>query len=233
MATKALERIYLDSFLKSIGWNYSNIEEGESPDFIVKSESQSFGVEVTQIFKDSSQRGSKLKEDESQRGKFLIKLAKEYYRRGGHPIALKGMIFDLPNQSMTQELLQKLINESHCHQPWERSQLCIESDNKKYAEFYITRLPDLIGHYDRWICMNNTIGWVQNLDKVLLEKTIQEKSAKIDKYHEAVDNVILLIVVDRIKQSGMMEWCAQEICCGCGFMSVYLHIFPFETYKVA
>ena len=233
MVSKLLERIYLDSFLKSIDGNYSNIEERESPDFIIGSGSQSFGVEVTQIFKDRSRRGSKIKKDEAQREKFLIELAKEFYHRGGRPIALKSLILDLPNPSMTQGLLQNLVNESHHLQLWERSKLCIESAFKKYAEFYITRLPDIIGEYSRWICMDNMIGWIQSLDKVLLEKTIQEKSVKIRKYHDVIDNVILLIVIDRIKQSGMMEWGAHEMCCGCGFMSVYLHIFPFETYKVA
>lgn len=111
--------------------------------------------------------------------------------------------------------------------------MLVESYSTKYAEFYITRLPDLIGQYNRWICMNNTIGWVQKLDKALLEKTIQEKSTKIDKYHEVIDNVILLMVIDRIRHSGMMEWCTEGLCCGYGFTSVYIHFFPFETYKVS
>lgn len=232
MASKAIERVHLESFLKSVGCNYSKIDERESPDFIVYSASRSFGVEVTQIFKDNSRKGSKKKTVESMRDKFLAGLADEYYRQEGCAIALKGKIWTLPDQSNRQKLLQKLHEFVH-HKPWECSEILVESVNKKYAKLFVTRLPDSVKRYDRWICMNNSIGWVRSLDKKSLEAIIQKKSENIQTYRNVVNNVVLLIVADRIKESGMLQWDDKEMCSNHGFISVYLHVFPLETKKIA
>lgn len=81
--------------------------------------------------------------------------------------------------------------------------------------------------------MNNITGWVRNLDYRLLEQTIQEKSGNLEEYRRKVSEVILLIVIDRMNESGKLQWPAQEMCNSHGFKSVYLHIFPFETHKIA
>jgi hypothetical protein len=234
MASKQTDRLYLDSFLKSVGWEYSKIESGEAPDFIIYSTHRTFGIEVTQMFKDKSSKGSRKKAIESVRDRFLKKLAQEYYDQGGRPILLKVWMYTLPDQSDTERLLHRL-HESVPPEPWKRAESCFEAGNNKIAEFSITRLPDSTGHYNRWICMNNTIGWVSNLDYQLLEQRIQEKSGNLEEYRRKVSEVILLIVIDRMQESGMLQRHTQEkeICNSHGFKSVYLHIFPFETHKIA
>jgi len=235
MASKQIERLYLNSFLKSVGWEYSKIEPGEpgeSPDFIIYSTHRTFGIEVTQIFKDKPRKGSRKKAIESGRNRFLKKLAQEYYDQGGRPILLKVWMYTLPDQSDTERLLHRL-HESVPPEPWDHAKVCFEAGNNKVAEFFITRLPDSTGRYARWTCMNNTIGWVRNLDCQLLEQTIRKKSEKLEKYRRKVSEVILLIVIDRMNESGMLQWPAQGMCNSHGFKSVYLHIFPLETHKIA
>lgn len=162
MASKQIERLYLDSFLKSVGWEYSKIESGESPDFIIYSTERTFGIEVTQIFKDKSREGSRKKAIELRRDEFLKKLAQEYYDQGGRPILLKVWMYTLPDQSDTERLLHRL-HESVPPEPWDHAKVCFEAGNNKVAEFFITRLPNSTGRYARWTCMNNITGWVRNL----------------------------------------------------------------------
>jgi hypothetical protein len=229
MVSKKIERFYLKSFLKSIGWDNSLIEETESPDFIIKSGDQSFGVEVTQLFKDDSKFGSMLKRDESEHNLFLTELAKEYYQNGGCPIYLSvKKIANLPDQNTRQELLLKL--KSLFIQPWEHTEVCVESGN---FNLDITRLPDAVGPYNRWICIDDGIDWVRSLDKNIVEQKIKEKSAKIGEYHKVIKDIVLLIVIDRYKKSGKLQWNAQETCHNYGFTSVYLHTLPLETHKIA
>jgi hypothetical protein len=237
MASKKIERLYLDSFLKSVGWECCEPDPGESPDFIIHdsiiySTHRTFGIEVTQIFKDESTKGSSKKAVESHRDKFLKKLTQEYYDQGGHPILVKLWIYTFPDQSDAERLLHRL-HESVPPEAWDRAEFCFEAGNNKIAEFFITRLPDSTGRYTRWTCMNNAIGWVRNLDYQLLEQTIQEKSENLEEYRRKVSEVILLIVIDHMNESGMLQWPAQKMCNSHGFKSVYLHIFPLKTYKIA
>ena len=71
MASKVLERIFVEGFLQRLGPGYVILEERESPDFLVSDGHEKFGLEVAQVFRDQGPAGSPSKAAESRRVQYL------------------------------------------------------------------------------------------------------------------------------------------------------------------
>ena len=61
MASKVLERIFVEGFLQRLGLGYVILEERESPDFLVSDGQEKFGLEVAQVFRDQGIGGGAIK----------------------------------------------------------------------------------------------------------------------------------------------------------------------------
>jgi hypothetical protein len=230
MASKVLEQIYLHGFVEKQP-QFQIVDESatrESPDFLLRDATGVIGVEVTQVFRNDSDAGSPAKAAESRRQAYLGRLAAEYYAVHGRPLYVEA---NLPNRPDTE--LSSVVEKLHAmrpSEPWDWSHFSIGHD----SVFNLTALPDEAGSYKKWICINNSVGWVGRLHSDLLAARIEEKAPKLPLYRTAADRVALLLVVDRTNESGMLQWPdGATPPSSAGFDAIFLYLYPREVFQLA
>jgi len=121
MASKELERMFLDGWLKDHP-ELTFVRNSERPDFIVQDDVGELGVEVRQVFRDKGRKGSPKRIKESSRGKFLRKLASAYYTAGGRPISLSSLMSIVPSNEAIDRIVAKLRAERPA-ELWEQERI--------------------------------------------------------------------------------------------------------------
>jgi len=199
MASKVLEQIYLHGFVEKHPQFHivDESETRESPDFLLRDATGVIGLEVTQVFRNDSDAGSPAKAAESRRQAYLGRLAFEYYSAHGRPLHVQAHLPDRPDTELS--LVVENLHAMRPAEPWGRSRFSVGHD----TVFHLTALPDEAGSYSKWICINNSVGWVGRLHSDLLASRIREKAPKLPTYRKAADRVALLLVADRTSESGM------------------------------
>ncbi len=228
------ERLYLEAFLGQIGWHHHRIAWGpDPPDFLLETGDEIIAVEMTQLYKDEGLRGSPVKAAEGERAKFLRQLASEYYAQGGRPLLVKAMVPGIPDPRAVAALAARL-HECRPTVAWDTTEFEAKVGGLEHARFYLRALPDEQARYSRWECITDAVGWVRPLSVELIAERIQEKAEKLQEYLKAADRVMLLLVADRLLNSGKLEFAPTGTRLPtCGFSEVHLLMFPLRTYQVA
>ena len=234
MTQKETERLFLDAFIRHIGWDVREVTAREKPDFIVTTSDGVFGLEVTQLFKNVSARGgSSNKASEVSRSKFMSKLADQYYRRDNRPILLTANFAEPPVFTGLSEIADR-VRAAVPEAEWETSQVNLETRSGPSTKLHIQRLPDSCEQYRRWICINNSLGWVRSLDADEVLARNRVKAGRLSSYKSMVDRVRLLLVVDRTHEASMFSWTPTESHLpSLGFEGVYIYLHPDEAFHVA
>ncbi|MGA6826780.1 hypothetical protein ACO9S2_04090 [Nitrospira sp. NS4] len=227
MASKVLERIFVEGFLPRLGSGYAILEERESPDFLVSDGEERFGLEVAQVFRDQSPTGSPTKAAESRRVQYLRRLASDYYSRSGLPLLVTA---NIPNRfSMDTSVVADRLKTERPAVHWTRSRFEMNS-----ATFYLTSLPSEAGAYSRWRCGNNSVGWRGWLTAADVEPVIGDKASKLSSYRVGIARVELLLVVDVVHTSGLIRWRdGTPHPAAHGFDAVHLYFHPEEARRLA
>jgi hypothetical protein len=226
MASKQLERVYLDGFLKSFP-HLHVIADCEAPDFILRDAAGPIGLEVVQTFRDSSRAGSKTKEIESRRQATISDLSQRYYDSGGKPILVTAL--------MSGASLGDLDRLANTLQRWRPSKLWLQRRlrlSRTGATLYVTALPREAGRYQRWRCASNSAGWVRQADD-LVSAAIAKKAAKLSVYRKAVDRIALLVVADATRTSGMLRPSGDLRVPNQGFEAIYFYRHPEAAVQLA
>lgn len=225
---KQSEALYAANLSKdmSYGWIVDvPFNEDDWPDLMITTSSNDkFGLEVRDMYVDDSSKGSIEKGNESFRHKLLKKLSVEYYAKRGVPILLdiRGPFYNESVGKILDYLLSVKLQE------WVHTEHDIIIHNKK-TRLFIERLPSDFGQYCYWKCMDDNIGWVERITEDKIEKIVKEKSIHIDKYRKNVSNVSLLIVANRIYNSGKMLLEKSREINTCGFDKVYFYMHPIKV----
>lgn len=228
MASKLLERIFVEGFLEHIQQDFHFVTERESPDFVLSDARGKFGLEVAQVFRDRSEAGSPSKAAESRRSDYLRRLASDYYSHSGLPLLVQARIPDKFKGDLP-ALSGRLMAERN-DEPWRSSEFTLGL----YTTFYLTPLPDEAGRYSRWVCVNNSVGWRGWLSADDIALTIEDKSQKLPKYRDAIDRISLLLVVDLTQTSGMLRWPDETVPTKArGFDAVYVYLHPLKARRLA
>lgn len=228
MASKPLERCYVDGFLMAFP-QFDVVEECEAPDFILRDEGGLFGLEVVQIFKDSSPAGSPAKKIESHRQAALEELAQKYYASGGKPLTVTALM-PTPSLGDLDRLARRLRQKRSCR-PWTQTQLPI---GREGTRLYLTALPDEAGSYRLWRCASSAAGWVRPLCEASVASAIDAKARKLTSYRRAASRVALLLVADSTRGSGMVDWFHRDVAAAArGFDAVYFYRYPMAVIQVA
>lgn len=223
---KSNELFFLYSFIDSLQWKITEIRVFEQPDFVLSLPGEQIGIELTQIFKvERTKEGYPFKESEAFRARFLMKVAEEYYNRGGPPIRLDAY---LTRTNYGEDDILKIVTivllESYSipvGRPPKRVELPYQGE---FA--YIKRLPDeFVGYRRGWRLPYDSTGWVGKLHQNQLIERVEEKAKKLDTYKKrsGTEDIILLIVVDRSRNSGMLNCETAPSIAPQGFKAVYLH----------
>ncbi|MEO6307933.1 MAG: hypothetical protein ABIO96_06160 [Nitrospiraceae bacterium] len=225
MASKVLERIFVEGFLQRLGPGNVILEERESPDFLISDGQEKFGLEVAQVFRDQGSAGSPSKAAESWRVQYLRRLASDYYSRSGLPLLVSA---EISNRFDT-GLLADRLKAARPAALWAEIRFKVRS-----STFHLTSLPTEAGQYCRWVCINNSVGWQGWLTAENVESVLDQKASKLSNYRRAIARVELLLVVDVTQTSGMVRWRdGTPFPVGQGFDAVHLYFYPDEARRLA
>jgi len=227
MASKKLERHYLDGFLKMVP-RFELIAEREAPDFMLRDEMGSVGLELVQVFRDAASGGSLAKATESRRGQCLVDLADRYYATGGRPLLVRAV---MPSCSLgAPDRLVERIRRRRPIEPWANDEFTVAREG---ARLYLTSLPKEAGPYRLWQCVSNAVGWTRRDCADLLASTIRRKATRLHAYRSSVGRVALLLVADATRSSGMLHWSGDEAAPSAeGFDAVYFYRHPIEAIRL-
>jgi hypothetical protein len=231
---KVGERIIADAFLRKAGWDCSLVDS-ERPDFLLPFPTRTVGLELTQVFSDSSPTGSRLREDEQLRHGFLQELTAPYYAQGGAPIQVRATLPDGPLRHWLPDLAVQLRE----HRPevaFTSRSFTVTLESGATAIFEVESLPAEAGQYMHWESFGDTSGLVERLDQATLAARVAGKALLLQSYASVVEATRLLVYVDRIRSSGKLEygfWEPPPQVPSCGFEEVYLFIYPLKVIRVA
>lgn len=223
MASKIGERIYVEAFLARLSVSHVIVAERESPDFLIATGDEQFGLEVAQVFRDQAavgDAGSPAKARVSKRIKGLQQLSTDYYAAGGLPLCVQAL-FSNPAALKQHGLVQR-IRDVRPSVPWERA--TAECDR---ATLHLVALPVEAGQYNRWVCVNNSVGWRGQIRLADILPVIQDKASRLPTYRSVAPRVELLLVVDGTRRSGMVRWDVDQVLPSLhGFDAIYLYFHP-------
>lgn len=222
------------SFAKKAGellgetWSINQSPNEEDwPDLIVSGVNGKFGLEIRNLFKDEDRVGSELRELESIRSSNLKKLYEAYYEISNIPISLK-VLGDIDKKEVS--AIAKFLKEK-AELLSDQNRLDFEVDEFE-AKFYISRIPLSFGKYKRWQSVSDNVGWVSKLEIPLIKNAITVKESKIDKYRSNINDVRLLLVINRVKNSGRAEIPDNILNIDTSFNEVYLMMYPERIVRV-
>lgn len=195
--------------------------ETEWPDLVINHNEQSFGLEVRSIFLDEKSSGSLLKKNESHRKNLLKKLSRMYYEISDIPLAIN-IAGELRKELLT-EILSQITKAVVLLNDYERKHV---TTNNRETKIYLHRLPDKIGKYEFWKYIGDNVGWVSRLSSEDIQKFVNEKEKKANKYLANISSARLLLVLDRTKNSGRAQTPTELSVVSDKFEIVYLLSYP-------
>ncbi|MDH4226257.1 MAG: hypothetical protein OEV59_00685 [Deltaproteobacteria bacterium] len=197
------------------------LNEKEWPDLVVKSDKGEFGLEVRHIFSDESDSGSIKKQSESKSRGVVEELANAYYRSEDKlAVPIKAQFLgDIDNE---EELLSCIVENVKGMAELEQKRC----EPYKGCVVYIRRLPDMWKKEREWVYVPDKVGWVRTVDRVSVESIIREKAENLPKYKMHMKDVRLLLVADRMFDSGKIYFPSDFSCDIGGFKVVYCFSYP-------
>lgn len=223
---KQYEILYAESLANAMGYAWKvevPPDEENWPDLLIKTSNDIFGLEVGNIYVDKNRKGSVEREDESFRQKLLNELSGKYYAKKNAPIRLD--IRGLFDKDSIDKILDYLLSTEF------QERCIIEHDiiiKGKKTRLFVEKMPSSkeFVNYNNWKYMNDSIGWVERIRDEVVENIAKEKSLKIYKHKKNIKNISLLIVANRIKNSGKIQLKKSGNINTYGFKKVYFYMYP-------
>ncbi|MFO0774066.1 MAG: hypothetical protein U0172_05305 [Nitrospiraceae bacterium] len=219
MASKSVERMHAECAVKLLGKDWRLAEIEEPVDFEVHTSGASFGLEVTQVFVDGARNpSSSVKREESLNAKAIKKLADGYYGKGGRRVLAR---FGGPLQRIVaDDLIAAMLN---------RQPSC-ENEQVSFSvgavKVYLTALPEAVGDDRHWLCVSDRVGWVREATQRDLQPAVDRKAGKMESYRKKFQDVVLLLVADRIFNSGRLQVGEGLSVKNPGFKAIYFLSYP-------
>lgn len=224
---KIEERLYAERAIALLGENWTIQEpddEREWPDLLIKTTTGSFGLEVRRLYADEVSKGSLKRAAESSRARLLKQVATLYYEGGTPPVRVQ--FYGRPDNPAT--LADDLAEMVPLMHTWERKKVTYDSQRW----MHVCRLPAECGEYSRWDIVSDLVGWVGVINPSVVQRAIQDKSAKLPRYKAHVEDVRLLLVFDRTRNSGKQLFANPPGIENTGFDHIYLLSFPDELIQI-
>lgn len=221
------ERSFVEIAAGHLGKDWSIGQDRERPDFIVTEGAHRFGLEVCEIFTGKQdKKGARMKERESISRKKVNALQREYELKENILLSAN-FVGDMCDENMA-VVLRDLIDEDFANKP-PLHRCIIEADKgQAWLRVHVRRaLPA------KWLCVNDRAGWVDFNAEERIAKEIKKKSKNLQEYKDnaRLGDIRLLIVANRIMNSGKLLLKERPTLDRRGFQAVYFLSYP-ETITV-
>lgn len=214
---KRQEALYVEACASQLARPWRIVTEGEAPDFLIDDSGVRFGLEVTNLFLEDDGRGSAIRWREGRGDKIMQKIRRAYEDHSGTTIDLK--LPRRPKDADAADLVDKLI--------------ALKLEDKPVgtrAEFLLS--DGTIGRVQRsyhpsWLVIEDAVGWVDRNGGSLLQALIERKAIKLREYERNVGGEMrLLVIADRMRNSGKIEVRSYDRIDTMGFAIVYFFSYP-------
>jgi hypothetical protein len=233
VASKVQERIYAETASTLLTANWMLVDIPEPLDFEVRTPTETFGLEVRQIFVDEAQQifvdvedffGSPAKRNEAENLRTVSRLAKRYYESGGPPISAK--FLGILSSANSDAVLERMIGSAPAY-PGVRT-----TTEAPQVKVFMTPLPPSFACYSRWTFVNDKVGWLKKVSALELQHAIDSKEENLAHYKEKYGNIELLLVADRVFNSGKLIEGGLPTLSNPGFRNIYFMSYPESIQRV-
>jgi hypothetical protein len=221
---KQQERFWAEQVARHLGTVWALDSEREAPDFVVTEGDVQFGLEVTELFKgQQGPNGSIEKTRESRTQRSVNGLAREYEAIADVPLTVK-FVGNMEEDNLktvvpvlvAHDLSSKPIGYRFIHDTETAHPL------RAPLRVHVTR-----GLRSEWFCINDRVGFVDRNPRNIIATAIERKAKDLVHYRAAAGNdVRLLLVADRIMNSGKLMLRDEMRFCLHGFEVVYFLSHP-------
>jgi hypothetical protein len=215
---KRRERFFVEQAAKLLGKTWILEEDREHPDFIVTEGEKRFGLEVCEIFIGPQDRaGSAMKRTESGVHRQLETLRRQY--EAITPTTLRVQIVGRLSPENLAAIVPALVAEDLASKPVGHHLVIDQGDGLR---LHVTK-----AFRPEWFSVNDRVGWVDRNPLPIIMDAIKKKSNELERYRTAVGpDIRLLLVADRIQNSGKLTFDDTTALDTQGFQAVYLFPYP-------
>lgn len=224
---KQQERIYAEQAAKLLGRSWVLSDDRECPDFIVTEEKMRFGLEIASLFVGpKGRKGASSRAEESASKRALEQLRKEFEAKVDLPLIVKLVGSKLGDSTCPANMAAVVPGLLAMDLPRKEigyQDKFVVDDGPASLTVYVTRAlrPD-------WYDVAHRVGWVDTNPVCYIADMIAEKAGRLTHYKENTDleDIRLLLIADRIMNSGKMALnIPPDIGLG-GFKAVYFFSYP-------
>ncbi|MEQ8286074.1 hypothetical protein [Thalassospira sp.] len=155
------------------------LEQREKPDFIIREDARTFGLEVREIFLNENQDkgGSSIKQTENHRSKQLERFARSFEKKSD--LALHVRLLRKSGAGNVSECELKELHEALTAENLERRETGYQTQFllRCGTKVWVTK-----EFHSRWYILNDRVGWVSQDPIELIQAAINTKGKKLDTY---------------------------------------------------
>jgi hypothetical protein len=221
---KKRERFFAEEAARLLGMAWDLGTDRENPDFVVTEGSEQFGLEIRQIFiGPQGSSGSSLKAAESKTQRIVNELQRQYETIENLPLIVK-FVGDMQADNMT-TVLPALLAQDLPSKP-----LCyrfVHDTTNAHPTRARLRVHVTKALRPNWFSVNDRVGFVDRSPHKIIAAAIAAKATDLPRYEVAAGrDVRLLLVADRISNSGKLTLEEDARFDFHGFRAVYLFPYP-------
>jgi hypothetical protein len=216
------ERFFVEEAAKLMGKTWSLGPDREHPDFLVTEGAQQFGLEVCEIFTGQQGRaGSAMKEMESNTQRAVDHLQREYEEITNIPLIVK-LVGDVCADNLAL-VVPALVAEDLASKPVTHHAVIVpDTELRAGLRVHVTKALRA-----NWFSVNDRVGWEDCNPMPRIAAAVRKKSEELPRYRATVaSDVRLLIVADRINNSGKLILEERVPLDMFGFQAVYFFPYP-------
>ena len=212
------ERFYVERAAEMLKVEWVVGEDRESPDFIIAEGNYQFGLEISELFIGREGRKGAAKKAEESFDQEAIDRYRNIYE-GERDIPLCVRILGSVNDEIMDQLLAYLLRHDFGAMSLGDQIVIQPSDHFKA---YVTK-----GLRNWWFRVDDRVGMVNTDPMPIMEVRVARKSENLRRYQEAAgEDVRLLLVANRIMNSGRLKLVEKESLDTRGFRAVYFLSYP-------
>ena len=216
------ERFFVEKAAEFLRKGWCLGPDRENPDFIVTEGAEKFGLEVCEIFTGPQDEiGSHMKRAESETQRVVNALQGEYEEKDNIPLNVR-FVGDMCDENRA-VVLRALIEKNFSTKPIRYQDIIEADEGKAKLRVHATRALQA-----NWLCINDRAGWVDRNPIERITKEIEKKSEKLPRYKECtgLDDIRLLVVANRIMNSGKLSLQEPPALDMQGFQVIYFFSYP-------